>query len=330
MNINITHWIYRNWRLKLLAVGLAVALLAAVAFSENPVTVRAVDAGINYTGLPSNLELVTPPLRVQVTVIGLAAAVNPPANPRVTVDVDVSHVTKGQNVIVSGTPRVLDPGVNAQTDRVAIPLNVDERLTGVELPIEVRTSVTAGWQVDKAAASPAKVTLAGPKSVLDGLKAFAQLDSPIQNAVVDSPNQQVQFEQNGRKFDLRAEKTIPVLSIDPSTVLLHVEASQPRQTRSVFLSASLSGSPAQGYAVRSVSVDPAAVDISGPGDVISKISTITLSSVSIDGLKDGTQTFRATVLLPDQVDSLVKQARVTVVTYALPAAPTPTPTPTPH
>jgi hypothetical protein len=50
----------------------------------------------------------------------------------------------------------------------------------------------------------------------------------------------------------------------------------------------------------------------------------------IDGLKDGTQTFRATVLLPDQVDSLVKQARVTVVTYALPAAPTPTPTPTPH
>ena len=35
-------WIAENWRLKLLAVGLSALMLAAVAFSQNPPTIKSI------------------------------------------------------------------------------------------------------------------------------------------------------------------------------------------------------------------------------------------------------------------------------------------------
>jgi YbbR domain-containing protein len=328
-------WLVSHWRLKLLALVLALGLLAAVAFSENPLTVRSVDVQVRYIGKPPDLVLVSPPNRVSVSVIGLADSVGSmgqqPGEAAAVVYADVSHVRQGQTV-VTGTPRILISNVNAQTDHVSIPLNVDTLVTGKQLSVEVRTpKVSAGWTIDRAVAAPSKVTLDGPESLVADLKAFVQLDAPVENGVIDSPNQLVQFEQRGKKIDLHAISTTPAINIEPSTVLIHVEARQPKQTRNVFLSATVTGIPAPGFAIRSVTVDPTSIDITGPGDVIGKLSTITLSPVSVDGFRDGTQTLRANVQLPDQVDSGVRTARVIVTVYALPVTqPTPPPPPTPR
>ena len=43
-----------SWRLKLLAVGLAVLMLGAVAFSQNPPTTKSLTVSLNYT-VPPNI-----------------------------------------------------------------------------------------------------------------------------------------------------------------------------------------------------------------------------------------------------------------------------------
>ncbi|HEX9561335.1 MAG TPA: hypothetical protein VGA76_08885, partial [Candidatus Dormibacteraeota bacterium] len=68
-------WITDDWRLKLLAVGLAVLMLGAVAFSQNPPTSITMKVGINYS-VPSGLILINPPKQTTVTVSGLADLVS--------------------------------------------------------------------------------------------------------------------------------------------------------------------------------------------------------------------------------------------------------------
>jgi len=46
-------WITEDWRLKLLALGLAVVMLGAVAFSQNPPTIKTLSVPLNYR-LPPN------------------------------------------------------------------------------------------------------------------------------------------------------------------------------------------------------------------------------------------------------------------------------------
>src|SRR4029077_3483575 len=77
-----------DWRLKLTAVVLAVLMLGAVAFSQNPPTTKTLTVGLNYIvpsssstpSCPYNIVLINPPSKTNVTYSGLAdviANVNP-------------------------------------------------------------------------------------------------------------------------------------------------------------------------------------------------------------------------------------------------------------
>jgi len=61
-----------DWRLKLLALGLAVLMLGAVAFSQNPPTSRTLSISLVYPPMPVDLILINPPSKTNVTVSGLS------------------------------------------------------------------------------------------------------------------------------------------------------------------------------------------------------------------------------------------------------------------
>src|SRR5207237_7344361 len=63
-----------DWRLKLLGLGLAILMLGAVAFSQNPPTQKTLTVGINYT-VPPNIVLINPPTKVNETYSGLARVI---------------------------------------------------------------------------------------------------------------------------------------------------------------------------------------------------------------------------------------------------------------
>src|SRR5205814_5243153 len=70
-------WLIANWRLKLLALGLALGLLGAVAFSENPVSVTSVPAVVDYDNKDPSLVVLNPVLKTNVNVFGVSSAVDP-------------------------------------------------------------------------------------------------------------------------------------------------------------------------------------------------------------------------------------------------------------
>jgi len=55
-----------DWRLKLLAIGLAVLMLGAVAFSQNPPTTKSFTVPISYQ-VGADLVLINPPFTTTVT-----------------------------------------------------------------------------------------------------------------------------------------------------------------------------------------------------------------------------------------------------------------------
>ena len=136
-------WIVANWRLKLLALLLAVGLLMAVAFSENPVEAKTVPVGVQYVNKPDALVLVQPPPKVNVSVFGLRDAVERVQSSAVGVTVDLSGSKAGPNQTFYGRIKVIGSGVTAQSDPVAVLLTIDTYERAL-LDIDVRVPDSAG------------------------------------------------------------------------------------------------------------------------------------------------------------------------------------------
>src|SRR5258708_18517159 len=114
-------WITSDWRLKLLAVGLAAVLLFVVGYSQYPIQTATVDAKVNYdNAMPVGLEVNNPPVTSKVAISGLASDIR---SATVTVVVDLSKLKAGNGVVVSPTAQVTgSPGVRAVPFN-PIPLN---------------------------------------------------------------------------------------------------------------------------------------------------------------------------------------------------------------
>ena len=326
-------WIVANWRLKLLSLMLALGLLAAVAFASNPVGTKTVAAKVFYNNQPADLALLNPPLTINVTVLGLANAVTTVGAANVGVDVDLTKLKKGK-ATVQVTPRVNVQGVSVQNEKASIELVADD-LKPAQLDVDIRyTQVQTGWAVTKAEARcgnappPCKVLVTGPASVLDGLKAFAKVDTGINTDDIRVPSVEVQFEQKGRPIDLAKQVTVPQISIDPKIVEVHIEAKKGTQSRQVVLiDAPPVRPPPAGFRVTRITIDPISILIIGPADRI-QIDSITLPAVDLGDRGAGDWPFNVAIPLPDGVTGSANRARIVYTIQQNPNAAQPTASPT--
>ena len=121
------NWVTDSWRLKLLALGLSVLMLGAVAFSENPPTSRLLTVSIVYEGtVPPNLVLINPPTKTNVTVAGLADIIATASASNVTAAFDLSKATAGPSVKVNLIVKSLIAGVEVKTSTVPIALHIEQ------------------------------------------------------------------------------------------------------------------------------------------------------------------------------------------------------------
>jgi len=309
-------WIRDDWRLKLLALGLAVLMLGAVAFSQNPPTSKTLQLFIGYTGVPAGLVVVNPPARTTVTVTGLADLVSA-ANPGNTVvAADLAKVSAGTAVKVNLIGKSVIPNLTVQTTPVV--LNIDQR-AAVKLTVNVRTprGAAPGWQITKTAAlcpsSPCSVTFDGPVSWETNLKAYADYPGQVSSATVDYPSLPVVLERDGVALDFSKPSsfTSPQANLDIYAVSVHIEAKAGTTSRQVVLVDSTPSTPPPNcYRITGIAIDPAAVVVTGPPDALTNITTITLPGVDLSH-STSTTTFKVTIPYPDTVTGPVGTARVT-------------------
>jgi len=322
-------WIVQNWQLKLLALVLSLGLFAAVAFAQNPIVISQVTAPVSYDNVSPSQSIFNAPLTQRINVTGLAQNVRIAGPNSVSVHVDATRLKNGTQVVV-GRPRVSVPNVGALDDQIPFTITVDDRVT-VAVPIEPRIDYAEGWKpvADKIVVTPSKLTFVGAASELKDVKAFVKPASPIGASSADIPSLPIQLEKNGRPFPTPTN-TIPATTIDSTlNASLHVEAQRPNQIRRVPLVETPTGTPAAGYRITALAIDPLFVDLTGSVDDLANINSVILGPISVDGQS---ATFSRTVrvnTLPANVTSSVGSVSVTITIQKNPVVQPSPPPPSP-
>lgn len=321
-------WITDDWKLKLLALGLAVLMLGAVAFSQNPPTSKTLVVGISYKTPPPGLILINPPKQTTVTVTGLADLVSAANAGNTAAIVDVSGASPGLSVKVNLTGKTVVPGVSVQT--TAINLNIDTENV-VQLAVVARLHVppAPGWQVTKLEAHcagpppPCTVTFDGPASWQKNLKAYADYPVPVEGeSSTFSPP--VILEQNGVQLDL-TRYTVPQTKLDITTVDLVIQAKTGTVSRQVtLLDAQPVNPPPNCYRVTGIAIDPISITLTGTPDALSGVTTITLPAVDLSQ-HTSSAIFQITIPFPPGVTGSQAKAKVTYSISQNPNCATPSP-----
>ena len=249
-----------SWRLKVLAVGLAVLMLGAVAFSQNPPTTKSLTVSLNYT-VPPNIILINPPTKTTVTYSGLADVISRVDSSNLVASVDATRALPGSAVSLNVTARPLLSGVTVQQPP-PIAVQVDTRQVR-ELPVVVVARAAPGWSVNKTLAicpgasipNPCKVHFDGPVSWETNIAASASLPGQVNVGTIDSPNQPVQVSNSNGLIDLTSCRTQPCATVDVIAVNLHIEASPGASSSTVpLVDATPTHPPPSGYRVTGISI----------------------------------------------------------------------------
>ena len=322
-------WITDDWKLKLLAFGLAVLMLGALAFSQNPPTSKTLQVGIAYT-VPSGLILLNPPKTTTVTVTGPADLVSAANSGNTAATADVRAASPGPSVKVNLVGKTLIPGVSVQATPIA--LNVDTENV-VQLAVVARLNVppAPGWQVTKLEAQcsgpppPCTLTFDGPASWQKNLRAFADYPIKVESDSYTFPSAKVVPEQNGTTLDW-TRYTLPQTKLDITSVSIVIQAKSGTSSRQVTLVDSQpSNPPPNCYRVTGITVDPISIVVTGTPDALSGITT-TLALPAVDlSQKTSNASFQIAIPFPPGVTGSQAKAKVTYSISNNPNCATPSP-----
>jgi len=123
-----------EWRLKLLALGLGVLMLGAVAFSQNPPTTGNLTLPLSYT-VPPNIILINPPTKTNVTYSGLADVIKNVNPSNLFASVDATRALPGAAVRLNIAAKSTDQRVQVQNPPPIV-VQVDTRQVR-ELTVQV-------------------------------------------------------------------------------------------------------------------------------------------------------------------------------------------------
>jgi YbbR domain-containing protein len=316
-----------DWRIKLLAVGLAVLMLGAVAFSQNPPTTKSFTVPISYQVGP-DLVLINPPTTTTVTVRGLADLIATTKPESIVAVVDASKAHPGPDVQLNVVAKSLVTGVNPVQNPPPFAVNID-RLSVSTLTVQVVDHAAADWEVTKADAlcptTPCVVHFSGPASWEVNLKAVAVFPNPISNSSYDVLTWPVTLQQGNTALDPgRFLQTVPLSGLDTLSVSLHIEARTGTTSRSVALvdSAPIHPPPA-GYHVTGVVIAPVTVVLTGPADKLALVQNLSLPPVDLSSSTTNA-TFSVQIPFPAGMSGSVAVAKIT---YLISANPVVSPSP---
>jgi YbbR domain-containing protein len=278
-----------DWRLKLAALGLAVLMLGAVAFSQNPPTTKTLSVSLVYS-YPPNIILINPPARTNVTYSGLADVIANVNTSNLIATVDATGARPGSAVRLNVTARsLISSGIVNIQPPAPIFVNIDT-LQAVDVPVQVTARAAAGWSIDPSKTlatclgaenpSPCKVHFVGPVTWESGLKALATFPG-FATGVTDSLNQPVQVVNSTGPVDFTV-RTVPAVSTDVTAVTIHVVANAGITHASVpVVDAPPTHGPPSGYRVTGITVTPSIVTISGDSAAVARVQTIVLAGVDL-------------------------------------------------
>ncbi len=155
------------------------------------------------------------------------------------------------------------------------------QLVSKEVPVtvDVRGQPPADFIMTTPNADDETVVVAGPQEKVDLVtQAVASLDVAGRTESVD---QSVRLEPLDQRGEL-----ITGVSLDPALTRVKIDIEQKTFSRALVISPQVVGTPARGYNVVSVSVNPLTVAVSGSRSFIEEATVIRTQPISIDGAEE--------------------------------------------
>ncbi|MEW5990913.1 MAG: CdaR family protein [Chloroflexota bacterium] len=304
----ILRLVVHNWPLKLGAAALATLLYAGLVISTNA-KVFPVSIPIEATGATGDITILSDLGAVREVRylapedLGLRLD---SSNFRATVDLSEVDPAVGR-VSVDVEVEAIDPRVTVldfEPRRIVVELDVVVSRT---VPVRaVIGPVPSGLDVGDPVVEDEEVTVTGAASLVERI---AEVQARIS---VDASGIDVNRLVDLLPVDLAGEPVSPV-DVEPTSTRVRLPIFSDRQTRTLPIRPVVAGSPAAGFEVASVTVDPIVVAIEGDADDLAVLEVADTSPVTITGATSNV-TATATLELPDGVQALGEVAITVTVT----------------
>ena len=275
----LIHIVVHNWPLKLAAIGLATLLYGGLVLSQTTQDfTRAVPIGVENApsdvivlsdlGSVTRIRYVAPPdlgLRIDTTTFHAAVdltGVNPTGGP-VTLNVNVEAV---------------DPRIQVlDIEPHAISVTIDRVGTKV-VPIHALVSgpIPSGLSLGDPVVDGTTATVSGPQSVVDKV-AEVRAYVPVDNSGIDI-NSEITLtpvDASGQSLDR--------IDVTPATVRVKLAVFTDRRSKTLPVQPNVVGTPAAGFEVASVTVDPVVVSVEGDANDLAGLVGADTAPISVAG-----------------------------------------------
>src|SRR2546423_3041474 len=280
--------IRQNSGLAVLSIGLAFALWIFVTHAENPTTTRVVpvDLPVQPVNVSSDavVQNALSPGRRRVSVASDVFSSLSAADFQATVDLDglgVGHyepLVQVRALSTRGSLRVIEvlPATPATkcSGCIAVDLTL---LSSKEVPviINVTGEPAGGFTMSAPQTKDQTAVASGPRDKVDRVnEAVGTVNVTGRTETVEQAVHLQPLDQGGtlvEKVDLK-----------PALTNIKVEIDQTVFSRPVVVAPKVTGSPAKGYNVTSISSDPATITISGAPDFINAVNSMATKPLGVD------------------------------------------------
>ena len=266
-----------NLTTKILAVVLAAILWLYVMNEQNPPLESSFTVPLQVRNSQAGFVVADLPPTVRVKLRGPRSIIASVTTKDIVCDIDLKGLTEGKhNVnITTYIPPSLEL-LEVYPDKA--PIRVDAIVSRI-LPVEVRfTGVTpAGSKVTKTTITPEQVRLTGPRPNVNSVeKVITAVDMTDKTAPFQIVIDPVPINLTGKEVD--------GLAVSPDKVSAAVEVTPDISRKTTDIRPFTQGELPEGYVLKSVTVSPARVDVTGPADKVDKLEFIITEPVNLSNL----------------------------------------------
>lgn len=267
-----------NWPLKLAAVGLATLLYGGLVLSQSTRTLGDLAIQIDATGIPADsflLTLIDPVTEIRY----FAPSGTRPLSSDFKASIDLSGIQPGSGPhrvavhVTSIDARITVVGV--QPAAVTVDLDRLDKRT-VEVVVD-HGPAPNGLELGEEKVDPVRVQVSGPASVIERVVA-ARASVIIQPSGIDV-DQDIDLVPIDEVGD-----AVGQVDVEPRSAHVSIPVFSDRETRTLPVNPVVTGDPAAGFEIASVTTDPPVVLVEGDADQLAELVRVDTAQIPLTGV----------------------------------------------
>ena len=295
------------WGLKICAVLFAVLVWFYVMETQNPMTEDSYTVPVDVRNLSTQLAIPDTTRQVTIRVQGSSTAMNELSSRQISAYCDFSEAAEGEVTLPVNVQ--LPEGVTLVSQLPESMTFTLEAVVSKSFPVEAHVQGQPGenyalLSTEDTVLDPAMVTLSGTQDNID------QVATVYVSADVTDLEENFSKSLSVEVLDGNGKNISNLFSINPSTVSVLVPVVYSQPEKSVSISPVYEGTPALGYRITRVVVEPSTVRAYGDLAELNELYYVTTAAVDVEGLKK-TTSFTADLVHPNSIT--LSRETVTVV-----------------